>query len=367
MTGEAERRRVVVPAPSLRKTSWPHQDSSAQSSGRTFHLAFGHGNGRHKRWKPREPKTWPEFVEWLNLDEPGRNKESGAYVMGQLSGVGPRNSETVLSRSAFTGDADSLTAEQARDLVEAVKAQGWLAVIHETWSSTPEKPRYRLVIAYARDLTPAEHRRVSRWVIRSLGVPVEAWDVKASTSPVQLMQRPSRSIGADWAPHVWVLEGEPIDVERALSEEPEVDGDVRPRSGGTESAGHHTAGGGRGRYAAHRRYDGHKLNARELAYLSATLRNAERQLKEAAPGSRNNVLNTLTFRLARLVAGGGLSERSARGAMTRAGIAAGLTADEVRSTVDSAMAAGLSVPRAIPLHPGDRAKLRRLFGEEGSA
>lgn len=84
------------------------------------------------------------------------------------------------------------------------------------------------------------------------------------------------------------------------------------------------------------------------AYGLAVLRDELQRLRSARVGTRNHQLNRSGFALARLVAGGELSESAAREELLVTAIAIGLDDPEARQTIDSAFAAGSRSPRCAP-------------------
>jgi putative DNA primase/helicase len=72
----------------------------------------------------------------------------------------------------------------------------------------------------------------------------------------------------------------------------------------------------------------------------------------AKEGNRNVQLNNSAFKLATLVASGGLDEWDVRRQLERAAERAGLGEGEIEATLNSALGAGKHHPRAIPEQPG---------------
>ena len=64
------------------------------------------------------------------------------------------------------------------------------------------------------------------------------------------------------------------------------------------------------------------------------------------PGQRNHTLNAAAYSLGQLVAAGALEEAGAVQALTDAAGDAGLEADEISSTIESGLSAGLKQPRS---------------------
>lgn len=162
----------------------------------------------------------PALAEWLGLGEkPGNVKACGAYLLGTVTGPS-RNRDTVTDRSALTMDADGLTPEAAETLVSMlVDVHGWESIVYTTHKSTGEVPRCRVIISLDRDVTPKEYRRVAKYAMARLSLPDGSWDTKASTSPVQLMLKPS-ALHPDQAWHE-IVEGPPLPVAAALAAVPE--------------------------------------------------------------------------------------------------------------------------------------------------
>lgn len=86
------------------------------------------------------------------------------------------------------------------------------------------------------------------------------------------------------------------------------------------------------------------------AWASAALAGEVASVRGATEGCRNHTLNRAAFALGQLVAGGHLDEHDVVGALTAAGLAAGLGEREIRATIASGLRAGLGRPR----HPATR-------------
>jgi hypothetical protein len=83
-------------------------------------------------------------------------------------------------------------------------------------------------------------------------------------------------------------------------------------------------------------------------YCTAALNSECQAIATAPEGTRNAALNTASFSIGQLVAGGGIAEHVAREALTQAGNQAGLSANEVAKTINSGIQAGKANPRAAP-------------------
>jgi hypothetical protein len=84
------------------------------------------------------------------------------------------------------------------------------------------------------------------------------------------------------------------------------------------------------------------------AYYTTALDSECRTVATAPEGTRNDAFNIACFKIAGLVAGGGIAEHVAREALTQAGAQAGLSANEVAKTLASGFQAGKDNPRAAP-------------------
>ncbi|WP_218711568.1 AAA family ATPase [Arthrobacter sp. BF1] len=164
--------------------------------------------------------TWEELIAWT--ESPADVKECGNYVLGRIepSTLDHRNKlsctdlhrrkETVVSRSAITLDADHANASLP-DQVELV--HGFCALIHTTYSSTPEGLRYRLVFPTDRDMTPDEYRRVTVVLMEKLGK--EQFDGTCA-QPERFMYRPSGQHQGSFQSRV--VDGDLISVDALLAE-----------------------------------------------------------------------------------------------------------------------------------------------------
>jgi hypothetical protein len=98
--------------------------------------------------------------------------------------------------------------------------QDYAVNVHTTHSSTPDAPRYRVVLPTSRPMTPAEYIRVRRWCARRsdeggqptdprVGDPSRLWFVPGA---------PPRRVGEYRCVTIW---GAPLDVDEVLRFEPE--------------------------------------------------------------------------------------------------------------------------------------------------
>jgi hypothetical protein len=83
-------------------------------------------------------------------------------------------------------------------------------------------------------------------------------------------------------------------------------------------------------------------------YAEAALQDEVQLLASTPEGSRNDQLNKSAFALGQFVAVGLLSEGEVSGALSKAATYAGLTPQEIDSTINSGLGSGASHPREIP-------------------
>lgn len=152
-------------------------------------------------WKPGSI-TWLELRDWM--DTPADHKEAGNYVLGTLrttTVVHPkktgqreanppctnyhRTKTAIEKRGALTLDIDHATPGFLDIMVEMIP---WAALIHSTFQSTPEAPRYRLIIPLDRTVAPDEYYAAAGSVMQLLGT--EVFD-PGSVQPERYMFKPS--------------------------------------------------------------------------------------------------------------------------------------------------------------------------------
>lgn len=163
--------------------------------------------------------TWGEIIGWL--DTPADTKEAGNYFLGTLHKTtavhkkdGPpcvglhRNNIAVVSRSAITLDADSPRADLP-DVVEMLL--GSAAVVHTTYSSSPDDLRYRVILPASRELLPDEYHVAVTALMERLGA--DQFD-PSSVEPARYMFKPAAQ-EPGWFKS-WVFDGPALDVDDLL-------------------------------------------------------------------------------------------------------------------------------------------------------
>lgn len=133
-----------------------------------------------KTWK-NGVITWDEFLGWCQT--PDNKKEAGNYVFGRLNGD-RRTKRTIEARSAVTLDVDFPSESFQVD----VQMLDFHLVWHTTYSSTPQSPRYRIIIPLDREVSPAEYEAAARAVMDMIGL--EQFD-PGSIQPERYMFKPA--------------------------------------------------------------------------------------------------------------------------------------------------------------------------------
>lgn len=155
-----------------------------------------------RHWKIGQV-TWSELSEWM--ETPAGNKACGNYVLGSFKettvtadapGSHPlealpctnlhRTKMSVVSRGALTLDVDY----PGEGFKRKVQSKDYAYIIHTTYSSTVEEPRYRLIVPLSRIVSPDEYHAAAAAVMADIGV--EQFDA-GSVQPERYMFRPSEA------------------------------------------------------------------------------------------------------------------------------------------------------------------------------
>ena len=117
-------------------------------------------------WRPVTDRSWSDFVDWLDPEEPASQKEIKPYVGGSLE-HGRRTARTVTQRFFLTLDADYAEADFPLEVALLLHEVPYL--LHTTWRHTHTSPRYRLIIPLAHGVGPNEHKELAWQVMNRLG------------------------------------------------------------------------------------------------------------------------------------------------------------------------------------------------------
>lgn len=166
-------------------------------------------NSRH--WK-NGTVTWGDLLDWMAT--PDDTKECGNYVMGTLRPTtrthnaddGPctrlhRGKDAVVTRSALTLDLDDPDPVLPEVLGLTISHA---AILHTTFQSTPDNPRYRLIIPLDREVAPDEYVAAATHVMNLLGT--DNFD-PSSAEPERYMFKPAAARPANF--RWWEYSGPP--------------------------------------------------------------------------------------------------------------------------------------------------------------
>lgn len=179
--------------------------------------------------------TWGDILSWV--EEPGDKKEAGNYLLGTLrettvahdrarptelcTGI-HRLKTAVVSRSALTLDIDSPDSAFA-DKVELLFP--YAALVHTTFSSAPDEPRYRMIVPTDREMAPDEYIAAAQAVMVMLGE--DQFD-PGTTQPERYMFKPATQ-DPDWFSS-FAIDGDVLPVDTVLTDfETDLSGKVMPK------------------------------------------------------------------------------------------------------------------------------------------
>lgn len=156
----------------------------------------------------RTKETMAEFLA-MPISEQTKIKDVGGFVGGKLKD-GRRGNYYVESRSLVTLDLDNCYPE----VLEEIKLYGtYECIVYSTHKHTKEKPRLRIILPLARDVSKEEYEPIARKVAEQLGVDFECFD-GTTFEPARLMFYPSTPKDAEFiGEHI---KGEIIDPDKIL-------------------------------------------------------------------------------------------------------------------------------------------------------
>ena len=173
-------------------------------------LIISEANNRYsKQWVTTEI-TWSEFVDRLGkpkvtaetLDEflsytkskQDDIKDVGGFVGGKLKG-NLRRSETVESRSLITLDLDNLAYEDDTKIIKTLNSLGCAYVVYSTRKHQTTKPRIRVILPLAEDVSGDEYEPIARKVAEFVGL---RYCDPTTFQAVRLMYWPSHSTDSNY-------------------------------------------------------------------------------------------------------------------------------------------------------------------------
>ena len=127
-------------------------------------------------------------------------KDGRNYIAGQLLDyTKPRGKGNVIDRCAVVLDCDDADKAGVGALCEGVRQLGVRSVVHSTYSSTPDKPRVRVVIPLAGVVVPGDYVSLCKALMSHLNM--VAWDESCAQAE-RAMYAPAKPEGGDyWAQH----------------------------------------------------------------------------------------------------------------------------------------------------------------------
>lgn len=125
-------------------------------------------------------------------------KDGHNYVAGQLLDyTKSRGKGNVIDRCAVVLDCDDTDAEGVKGLVEGVRQLGVRSVVHSTYSSTPDKPRVRVVIPLKDVVVPGDYTALCNALMNHLDMVI--WDESCAQAE-RAMYMPAKPEGGEyWA------------------------------------------------------------------------------------------------------------------------------------------------------------------------
>lgn len=127
-------------------------------------------------------------------------KDGRNYIAGQLIDyTKPRGKGNVIDRCAVVLDCDDADKAGVDKLMEAVRQLGVRSVVHSTYSSTPDKPRVRVVIPLTTVVVPGDYTALCKALMNHLNM--VQWDESCAQAE-RAMYMPAKPEGGDyWAQH----------------------------------------------------------------------------------------------------------------------------------------------------------------------
>lgn len=136
-------------------------------------------------------ETYLEFAE-SEKEVKANIKDVGGFVLGRLkANNGRRTGDNLESRSGIALDLDFLNKSDLKTVNGKLKEIGYKYCLYSTHSSTPEKPRIRILFPLKREVNPDEYEFLTRYICEQIGL--NFFD-KTTAQPVRLMFWPSVSV-----------------------------------------------------------------------------------------------------------------------------------------------------------------------------
>ena len=155
--------------------------------------------------------------------------EAGAWSPGAVFLENKRSRAALLTRSILAIDCDGPLPEDALDTADIL---GWSAVAHTTYKSTPDAPRWRVMLPLDQPVDERDYATCTHVAARLLGITTEVGYDPGSDQAERVMYRPA-SQRVDWYQHDEVNASPvPVDMLLAAAEESEKGRASRARAKG---------------------------------------------------------------------------------------------------------------------------------------
>ena len=253
--------------------------------------------------------------ELLTKHQPRAIKEGAAWSPAIFSGTRSKANAREVCALVLDYDDGADPVTETRKLDE----RGVCYILYTTHSHTPEKPKFRVVIPFARPVRGEVWADFYPRAARFFG---QGYDEKCKDAS-RLYYLPAHPKNRAPDAFSFYFPGDLLDPDDVPSDEQPTQ-TTAPRPAATPSA------------------DGLR------PYVRAAFESELNRVKLASKGNRNDALNRAAFSLYQIVAAHELDAGSVESALLDAATGAGLSEAEARRTLQSARDAGLKSPRQLP-------------------
>lgn len=171
----------------------PHSAYPLPVSDQTELLAFVHGTGARSGRGRALRLSWPDTVTLLGFGAYAllADKAASRWFVGGWSASGAIKTGDIETRSIAALDLDHGAPD---DLLDRVRGLGCSAVVHETYSSTPDDPRWRVIFPLSEPIAASFYGDLVDALAEALGV-ADVFDAPASKRAAGKMFLPAMPAG----------------------------------------------------------------------------------------------------------------------------------------------------------------------------